>query len=280
MNDSLGVYKDVARLGLLILFLSIFQINAFSEVKAPMRRPISPEQPMWLMHIDTWNWPDPQKVIDLIPEDIRPYVVMNISLSISHDSNTGQFNIVTYGYETARSWLRACAENGMWATVQCASGGFSHFSETDLSVYEEFYQDYPNFIGWNYAEQFWGFDDRFSCTYPERIAHFVDMMKLSDKYGGYLIVSFCGEWYGASLNPLAMMKRFPDFAAVCKKNSEHLMICEKFTSTNCFYDNESVCLGSFLSGYAGTYGIRLTNVDGRMKTVLPNSLKQQVRYQC
>ena len=214
MNDF-TVLKNVRRLGLLILFLTMCQTNLFSQAKVPMRRPISPEQPMWLMHIDTWNWPDPQKVIDLIPKDIRPYVVMNISLSISHDTNTGQFNIVTYGYETARSWLRACAENGMWATVQCASGGFSHFSETDLSVYEEFYREYPNFIGWNYAEQFWGFDDRFSCTFPERIAHFVDLMKLSDKYGGYLIISFCGEHYGSSLNPLAMMKRFPDFAAIC-----------------------------------------------------------------
>lgn len=256
MNDLNPVLKNVRRLALLILFLTMCQINLFSQTKVPMRRPISPEQPMWLMHIDTWNWPDPQKVIDLIPKDIRPYVVMNISLSISHDTNTGKFNIVTYGYETARSWLRVCAENGMWATVQCASGGFSHFSETDLSVYEEFYREYPNFIGWNYAEQFWGFDDRFSCSFPERIAHFVDLMKLSDKYGGYLIISFCGEWYGASLNPLAMMKRFPDFAAICKNNSEHLMICEKFTSANCFYDNESVCFGSFVSGYAGTYGIR------------------------
>jgi hypothetical protein len=33
-----------------------------------LRRPISPQQPMWLVHIDTWNYADPQKIIDLIPQ--------------------------------------------------------------------------------------------------------------------------------------------------------------------------------------------------------------------
>ncbi len=179
-------------LTVILLILMCVQINLAAPT-VPLRRQISPNQPMWLIHIDTWNWADPQKIIDMIPKDIRPYVVMNISLSISHDSNTGVMNICPYGYETARSWLRTCAENKIWATVQCASGGFSHFSETDLRVYEEFFRDYPNFLGWNYAEQFWGFDVKYSCTYPQRLAHFTELMKLADKYGGYLIASFCGE---------------------------------------------------------------------------------------
>ncbi|MDQ3814750.1 MAG: hypothetical protein M3347_12475, partial [Armatimonadota bacterium] len=76
-----------------------------------LRRPISPQQPMWLIHIDTWNWADPQKIIGLVPEDIRPYVVMNVSLSISHNVDTSKFNTVEYGYETAKSWVRTCAAN-------------------------------------------------------------------------------------------------------------------------------------------------------------------------
>jgi len=99
-------------------------------ISAPFRRSISPSQPMWLVHIDTWNYADPQKIIDLIPADIRPYVVMNISLSISHDNTAdpGRYNIVEYGYETAKSWVRACAQNQMWCIVQPSSGGFSHLS--------------------------------------------------------------------------------------------------------------------------------------------------------
>jgi len=94
---------------------------------SPLRRPISPQQPMWLVHIDTWNWADPQKIIDLVPMDVRPYVVFNISLSINHDAETGQWLTVEYGYETAKSWLRTCAENQVWAMIQPSSGGSATF---------------------------------------------------------------------------------------------------------------------------------------------------------
>jgi len=239
---------------LLLLFLSISSLEASN--RTPIRRPISPQQPMWLIHIDTWNYADPQKIIDLIPADIRPYVVMNISLSINHDENTGKWITCEYGYETAKSWLRTCAENQMWAVVQPSSGGFSHFSDFDLSVYEEFFREYPNFLGINYCEQFWGFDDKYSVTYPQRLAHWVNLMKVNQKYGGYLIVSFCGSYYGASLNPVAMMKRDAEFAAICKEDPEHFILCEKYTSAYGFFDIESTCEGTFLSGFSGNYGIR------------------------
>lgn len=38
--------------------------------------------------------------------------------------------------------------------VQCASGSHSRFSDHDLTVYEDYYRKYPNFIGWNFAEPF------------------------------------------------------------------------------------------------------------------------------
>ena len=201
---------------------------AASATNAPLRRPISPSQPMLLVHIDTWNYPDPQKIINLIPQDIRPYVVMNISLSISHDTNN-VFNIVQYGYETAKSWVRTCAENNMWCMIQPASGGYRQFSDVDMSVYEEFYRDYPNFIGFNYAEQFWGFDNNaLSPTWTQRIAHFVDLMKLNQKYGGYLVVSWCGNQYSPNINPIAMMKLNPAFAAICKQ-SRKILFCARNT---------------------------------------------------
>ena len=175
-----------------------------NTTNAPLRRLISPSQPMWLIHIDSWSYPDPQKIINLIPSDIRPYVVMNISLSI--DESTNGWLQCEYGYETAKSWLRICAENRMWAMIQPSAGGQSHFSDSDLTVYEEFYRDYPNFIGFNYAEQFWGFGPPLAVTWSQRIAHFVDLMKLNQKYGGYLDVSWCGAYYGAGINPIAMLK--------------------------------------------------------------------------
>jgi hypothetical protein len=244
------------------IFLLFFQLNTFAQTGSPLRRPVSPQQPMWLIHIDSWNYADPQKIIDLIPADIRPYVVMNISLSVSNDATTGRFKVSEYGYELAKSWLRTCAQNRMWAMIQPSSGGLSQFSETDMTIYEEFYKQYPNFIGFNYAEQFWGFDDAtniHSAAWVDRINHFVNLLELSNRYGGYLVVSWCGNQYSQQLNPIAMLKRNSSFAAACQQYSQNYILFEKYTTLSYKYDMESICLGAYLSGYSGNYGIRYDN---------------------
>lgn len=242
----------------LLTFFVILTNWAGAQTK-PLRRPISPDQPMWLIHIDTWNYADPQKIIDLIPKDIRPFVVMNISLSISHDAETSQFHVAEYGYEIAKSWIRICAENQMWAMIQHSSGGFAHFSDHDLTVYEEFYQDYPNLLGFSYAEQFWGFNDPndpLSPDWTDRISHFANLLKLSNQYGGYLVVSWCGNQWSPSINPIAMLKRNPDFEEASRLYTENFILFEKYTQQAYQSDMESICLGAYLSGYSGQYGIR------------------------
>jgi len=229
------------------------------QTNAALRRPISPQQPMWLVHIDTWNYADPQKIIDLIPADIRPFVVMNLSMSISHTVSNSQFRVAEYGYETAKSWLRVCAQNRMWTMIQQSSGGFQHFSDFDLSVYEEFFREYPNLIGFNYAEQFWGYDDPndpLSPAWSNRIAHFANLLELCNKYGGYLVVSWCGNQWSPNINPIAMLKRNPAFAAASRAYTENYILCEKYTQQSYQSDMESICLGAYLSGYSGQYGIR------------------------
>lgn len=133
-------------------FVVMFVVSMEVLADVPLRRPISPERPMLLVHIDTWNYPDPERIIEMVPEDILPYVVFNISLSASD-------NVCADGYAVAGSWLKACAQKRAWAIVQCASGGHSRFSDHDLSVYEDYFRKYPNFLGWNFAEQFWGFGE-------------------------------------------------------------------------------------------------------------------------
>ena len=228
-----------------------------------LRRPVSPEQPMWIVHIDTWNYADPQKIIDLIPEDILPYVVFNISLSISWDSETHEWLMVHDGYETAKSWLRTCADEGVWAMIQPASGGQCHFPDYDAStdyedtIYAEFYRDYPNFIGFNYCEQFWGFESAdFPVTPIERYEHFARLLELGDKYGGYLVVSWCGNQWSPAINPLAMLKQVPAFEEACGKYTQNYILCEKYTQTSYLSDMESLVLGTWLSGYCGQFGVR------------------------
>ncbi len=141
-------------LGLSIWLISFLALPIDVKADSPMRRPTSPSSPMWIIHIDTWINADPQKCIDLIPKDIRPYVVFNISLSVS------DFVLKKYPFTIAESWLRICAENRVWATIQPSSGYPNNFPNTDLSVYEYFYKKYPNFIGWNFCEQSWGFPNQ------------------------------------------------------------------------------------------------------------------------
>lgn len=249
--------RSLWSLFILLSLLSVSRLNVWADT--PLRRPISPQQPMYLVHIDTWNYADPQKIIDLIPMDIRPYVVMNISLSISHNVSTSRFQVAEYGYEIAKSWLRTCAQNQMWAIVQHSSGGYAQFSDFDLSVYEEFYRDYPNLIGINYAEQFWGYDDPsdpLSPKWSDRMTHFANLLKLSNRYGGYLVVSWCGNEWSPSINPIGMMKRSPQFAAACEKYTQNYLLFEKYTQQSYQSDMESICLGAYLSGYSGNYGIR------------------------
>ena len=53
----------------------------------------------------------------------------NISMSISHDETTGEFNVcltLQHGTFVAQSMR----ENNVWANGKCCKGGFSHFSET------------------------------------------------------------------------------------------------------------------------------------------------------
>lgn len=245
----------------LALDVEPFTVSAAESTN--LRRPVSPEQPMWIVHIDSWNYADPQKIIDLIPDDILPYVVFNISLSINWDSTNNKWLMIQDGYETAKSWLRTCAENQVWAMIQPSSGGQSHFPDYDSSVdyettlYAEFYRDYPNFIGYNYCEQFWGFESEdFPITPVQRYEHFAKLLELSHKYGGYLVVSWCGNMWSPNINPIAMLKRVPAFEKACRNYTENYILEEKYTQGSYISDMESLVLGAYLSGYCGNFGVR------------------------
>ncbi len=239
--------KNIYLILLFVVVLLSSNINASAADN--LRRPITPQSPAYLVHIDTWAWPDPQKCIDLIPEDIRPYVIMNISLSVS------SFVKDKYPFTIAESWLRTCAENGMWAVIQPSSGGPNNFSDTSMEVYEYFYANYPNFLGWNFCEQSWGFNADYVFL-PDRLNMFTKLLKLADEYGGYLVVSYTLTMAAPGCNALAMLKSDSEFANATKTYMENFIACEKYTTTRGFYDIESTSLGAFLSKHAGNYGIR------------------------
>ena len=237
-------------------------VASFVDAGAQTRRPIDSRHPLWLVHVDVWNKADPQKIIDLIPDDIKPYVCMNLSLSCQYDTEKNVYKMPQNAVRTYKSWGSVCQANGLWFTCQPASGGHTHIQDDDLETFEYFFKTYPNFLGWNYAEQFWGFDeagDKSSATQTSRIALFAKLVPMAHQYGGFLTVSFCGNIWSHPLNPVGMMKRNKDLLAACQQYPEAIVWLYKYTTSSCFYNNESVTFSPFISGLAKNYGVRYDN---------------------
>ena len=245
-----------------LALVSLLLMVAWQSATAQQRRPIDAQHPLWLIHIDVWNSADPQKIIDLIPEDIKPYVCMNLSLSCQFDTETGMYRMPRNAVRTYKSWGTVCQQNGMWFSCQPASGGHTHIQDNDLETFEYFFKTFPNFLGWNYAEQFWAFGDAgdlSSMTKSSRWNLFANLVEMSHKYGGFLTVSWCGGIYHFDTDPLAELKTEPRFLAACKKYPEAMVFLYKYTHCSSFYNNESVCFGPFIAGLTKNYGVRYDN---------------------
>ena len=178
------------------LLLTLLLLTAAQSMTAQQRRPIDSQHPLWFIHVDVWYKADPQKIIDLIPDEVKPYVCMNLSLSCGFDKEKNVYKMPQSAFQTYKSWGTVCQQNGMWFTCQPASGGHTHIQDDDLVTFEYFFKKFPNFLGWNYAEQFWGFDeagDKSSSTQSTRWELFAKLVEMSHQYGGFLTVSFCGN---------------------------------------------------------------------------------------
>lgn len=258
----------------LFLLFAVMQFSVNAQV--PLRRPLSPSSPMWVIHVDVWVNADPKKVIEIVPEDIRPYVVFNVALSVS-DAGTGPYGANVNTVSILESWVRTCAEYGVWCTIQPASGYKNNlpYTQTDNDIYEYFFQTYPNFIGYNFAEQCWGFptEDDFDA----RLTLFSKLIQLSNEYGGYLFVSNAQTINAPQNNAVAFLKRSGRLRSAAKSYKENFIVFEKYTTSRGFYDVESTCLGTYLSGYCGNYGIRFDNcgwtyIDARAEKPFPEVL--------
>ena len=255
-----------------LLILMLLLTTAWQTATAQQRRPIDNEHPLWLVHIDVWNSADPQKIIDLIPNDIKPYVCMNLSLSCQYDKDLDMYRMPRCAVRTYKSWASVCQQNNMWFTCQPASGGHTHIQDDDLETFEYFFKAYPNFLGWNYAEQFWGFDeagDESSSSQASRIELFSKLVPMHHQYGGFLTISFCGNIWSHGLNPMGMMKRNTKLLKACKDYPEACIWLYKYTTSSCWYANESVTFGPFVSGLAKNYGVRYDNCgwNGALNTI-------------
>ena len=107
---------------LLLLFLLLL---CAVDTMAQQRRPVDAQHPLWLVHVDVWNQADPRKIIALIPDDIKPYVCMNLSLSCSYDVDQDV-------YMRPQNYLRT------YKSFTTAKRTFDklHFKGVDLAILE------------------------------------------------------------------------------------------------------------------------------------------------
>ncbi len=240
-----------------VIFIAALTLHLglFAQDEAqPLRRPISTIAPAWIVHIDCWNYPDPEKIIDLIAEDIRPFAIFSIALS-SND------NLSPDGPAIIDSWIKTCAAKGVWCMIQPASGAHNRLPEITADgegseAYEQYYRDYPNFLGFSFAEQFWDFGQNGCPTWEERQQTLIALLEMAHLYGGYLTMSFTQSYDNCLMMPIGMMKNNAALLDAFATYGSHFICTEKTTMKKGFYDIESNCLGMWLSGYAGQYGIR------------------------
>lgn len=216
-------------------------LAAIGASASGMRRSISPTQPVWLVHVDNSYGEDVQACIDAIPEDVKPYVVFNLAITSPEDNGR------------IAEWLGTCQENDVWAMVQCSSGVRNSMSDVSTAQYEQFFEDYPCLIGYNFCEQNWGFD---AGAFQTRLELFCSLIELAHRYGGYLYINDSQSISNNPLNTIAKMKASARFARLTKDYSGNVIYGDKTTMGLGYYDNESACLGMFLSGHAGNYAIR------------------------
>ena len=126
LSKLLSKKLPLGGLGGFLLLLFIFVSNSSF---AQQRRPIDSKHPAWLVHVDVWNQADPQKIINLIPDDIKPYVILNLSLSCAYDTKLNIHQRPQNAIRTYKSWATVCQQNNMWFSCQPASGGHTHIQD-------------------------------------------------------------------------------------------------------------------------------------------------------
>jgi fibronectin type 3 domain-containing protein len=221
--------------------------TAFMSHATPLKRPLSPTCPMLLWQVFEPGSEDPQADINAVPADVRPYTVMMYALASANGN----------GFNKADYFCNVCSQNGMWCMIQPSSGINNAMNNTNTADYEALLQKYPNLLGFCFCEQTWGFLGDWPISFTNRCELYVKLLRMANQYGGYLYVNEM-ECYGGNQaeNCVGKMKLSPNFRNATVTYMTNYIIGDKYTMGFGYYDNESCCLGEYLSGHAGNYAIR------------------------
>jgi fibronectin type 3 domain-containing protein len=221
---------------------------------AALRRPLSPQTPMFLFQVQQPDASDPQACINAVPADLRPYTVFMYCMGAQTGTQTNGFAFADYFCNVAQ-------QNGVWCMFQCASGYANTLANTNTADYQVLLQKYPNLIGFAFAEQNWGFVSVSSAfgpsSFADRLELFANLLPLCSQYGAYLYSSEMQSYGGnKGFNMMAKLKSSPNFRNATVTYLTNFIVGDKTTQGSGYYDNESCTLGTFLSGHAGYYAAR------------------------
>lgn len=102
-------------LTLVLLLLSATMAVAQSSGTTKLRRPITPERPLWIIHVDTWNAPDPERIIELVPKTLGHTAYFPYLCQPPTPPVTTAMTCVTHG-----SKLLPMHAYGRWCSVPAA----------------------------------------------------------------------------------------------------------------------------------------------------------------
>lgn len=236
MDFSFLTYR--IQLRFVFLFALAFSVGASG---AELRRPVGPQRPMWLVHVSALDGESVTQTLDGLPEDVKPYVVLNLAMSANSDP------------ALLDRMMGQCRDRGVWVMIQPSSGYGHYLDAADIAVYEDYYRKYPNLVGYNFCEQVWGFT---ADTFTERLELYCKLLEIGAKHGGYLYVNDTQSVSNNPYNTISKMKKYARYAECVRRYGQNLIYGDKTTTGLGYYDNESACFGMFLSGCAGNYAVR------------------------
>jgi hypothetical protein len=197
---------------------------------AALRRAISDTNPMFVLTVAS-NQPQStiQNIINTVPADLKPYVVVSLYYEPITDS-------------AARSWfdtqLTIADQLGVKANAQIANGWTS--SSVDLAFVESMYQNHPSFIGPVFAE-----------LYGTKYGTVADMLNLSAQYGGFV---FNIDYTNGS-NGMLSAHSSPAMLAAMRAHPDNYIPIAKQTTSSRYHETEAIANGLWASGLAGNWGV-------------------------
>jgi hypothetical protein len=208
-------------------FIAIQSLCIYAN--APLRRPVSADKPLILVDagsmepyfLDTWND---------IPDDLKPYCGL---LRWPGGSNSETESIIS-----------ECDQNGIWCMIEAGMCNSSIF-DCDGSFAASMFDKYPHFLGYEWGECLWNHFSQWTCANQQ-------IQVCADKGGLFMMADFAGDIW----NNIGSRADFMNF---CRSSKDNVVVLDKTTNGGNYYWNESACMGYWLAGYVGNWGLSADN---------------------